>query len=381
VAVELATAYVALTVETKGLAKDVARGFAPVEKQAADTGRRAGAKFSGGMGAAFKNLGGLFAGAMAGLAVKDFLGDALSEARESQKVGALTASVIRSTGGAAKITADQVGSLAEALSRKTGIDDEAIQSGSNLLLTFKNIKNEAGAGNDVFNQATAAALDLSKAGFGSVESASKMLGKALNDPIKGISALGRAGVTFTDQQKEQIKTLVKSGDVLGAQKIIMAELQSQVGGAAEATATAGDKARVTFDNLKESAGNKLLPVIDNLAQKFTDLVQGWQDGTGTGGKLRDVFNQTSKAASAVVGWFVKYQDILVPVGGAILAIIAAMKIWRTVTIAYTAVQAALNVVLTANPIGLVILLIAGLVAGLVIAYKKSETFRAIVQGV
>ena len=32
-----------------------------------------------------------------------------------------------------------------------------------------------------------------------------MLGKALNDPVKGITALGRAGVTFTDEQKKQIK--------------------------------------------------------------------------------------------------------------------------------------------------------------------------------
>lgn len=202
----------------------------------------------------------------------DLLGDSVSEARESQKVGATTAQIIKSTGGAAKVSADQVGDLAQAISNKSGVDDEAIQKGSNLLLTFKNVRNEAGKGADIFNQATQAAVDLSAAGFGSIEGSSKMLGKALNDPIKGISALGRAGVTFTDQQKAQIKTLVQSGDVLGAQKIIMGEVQSQVGGVAAASATAGEKFKVMGDNLKEQFGTILLPYLDKFLNFFTTTI-------------------------------------------------------------------------------------------------------------
>ena len=421
--VELATAYVSLTIEASKIAPQVNKEFGAVEKQADKSGKAAGSKFSSGMGGAFKGLAGMFAGAMAGLAVKNFLGDALAEARESQKVGALTASIIKSTGGAAKISAGQIGSLADSISRKTGVDDEAIQTGANLLLTFKNVRNEAGKGSDVFNRATAAALDLSKAGFGSVDGAAKMLGKALNDPVKGISALGRAGVTFTEQQKKQIKTMTESGDVLGAQKIIMAEVESQVGGAAAATATAGEKARVTFDNLKESAGTYLLPIVDDLATKFTELVDGFQKGEGAGGKIAVAFGAVKGVFLEVVGgvtaftaaweyndgevtssgfpgmmerlgyaarqtfdyftgtvmpFMVKYQNVLIPVGAGILAIVAALKIWRIATMAYTAVQAALNVVMTANPIGLVVLAIVGLIAAFVVAYKKSETFRAIV---
>ncbi|MGL5929226.1 MAG: hypothetical protein ACRCY8_09830, partial [Dermatophilaceae bacterium] len=349
-------------------------------------GKGFGAAMSAGAARAKSGLAGL-AGSFGGLAVAaggfaavDLFGDSIAEARESQKVSALTASAIKATGGAAKVTADQVGDLAGSLSRKTGIDDEVIQSGSNLLLTFKNIKNEAGKGNDVFNQATAATLDLSKAGFGSVESASKGLGKALNDPVKGITALGKAGVTFTEAQKKQIKTMVKSGDTLGAQKIILAEIEAQVGGAAAATATAGDKAKVTFDNLKESAGTALLPVIDRAQQAFVGLVEGWQAGTGAGGQLSTVFQQVGAAVSAVVGFFVQYQDVLLPIAAAIAAVVVAMKVWTAVTTAYTAVQAALNLVMAANPIGLVVLAIVALVAGLVIAYKKSETFRNIVNG-
>jgi hypothetical protein len=62
------------------------------------------------------------------------------------------------------------------------------------------------------------------------------IGKALNDPIKGITALNRAGVQFTDQQKDQIAALQESGRTMEAQKMILAELESQFGGAAEAMA-------------------------------------------------------------------------------------------------------------------------------------------------
>ena len=368
---ELAAAYVSLTISANQIAPQVNKQFGAVEKQADKSGKSAGKRLSAG-------IAGAFAGVLAGIGVKDFLGDALAEARESQKVGALTSSIIKSTGGAAKVTEKQIGDLASALSRKTGIDDEAIQTGSNLLLTFKNVRNEAGAGNDMFNKATAAALDLSKAGFGSVDGAAKMLGKALNDPVKGISALGRAGVTFTEQQKKQIKTMTESGDVLGAQKIIMSEVESQVGGAAAATATAGDKARVTFDNLKESAGTYLLPVVDKLSTKFVTLVEEFQSGVGAGGRFKEIIVQVRDGVMSAVDWFRRYQDILIPLGGAVLAIVAAMKVWSAITKAYVAIQTALNVVMSANPIGLVVLAIVGLVAALVLAYKKSETFRAIV---
>jgi phage-related minor tail protein len=136
----------------------------------------------------------------------------IAEARESEKVGKTTAQVIKATGGAAKVSAEQVGDLAQAISEKAGMDDEAVQTGANLLLTFKNVRNEAGQGADIFNRATAAAVDLSAAGFGSVDSSAKMLGKALNDPVQGISALSRAGVTFTASQKETIKKMAETSD-------------------------------------------------------------------------------------------------------------------------------------------------------------------------
>ena len=212
-------------------------------------------------------LAGAYAALGAGQKAIDFMKSAVAEARESEKVNKLTAQTIKTTGGAAKVTATEIGSLATAISNKTAVDDEAVQSGSNLLLTFKNVRNEAGKGNKIFARATAAAVDLSASGFGSISSSSKMLGKALNDPLKGISALSRAGVTFTDSQKAQIAALVEAGDTAKAQALIMKEVESQVGGSAAAQATSAEKLTTSWSNFKEEIGTGMLPMLDDLANK------------------------------------------------------------------------------------------------------------------
>jgi hypothetical protein len=221
--------------------------------------------------------------------VKDFLSDSMKEARESQKVNAQTAAVIKSTGGAAHVTSGQIGDLAGSISKKVGIDDEAIQSGENMLLTFTNIRNEVGKGNDIFNQATKTLTDMSVATGQSMTGASVMLGKALNDPIAGITKLTKIGVTFTQQQKDQIAAMVQAGDTAGAQKVILGELNREFGGSAAAQATAADKMKVAFGNVEEQVGTALIPVLDSLEGVLTNDVipafsatVGWLSRTGTG---------------------------------------------------------------------------------------------------
>lgn len=253
--------------------RSMGRTFDNVSRKADGAGRK-----TGGFGKSFALLAGPIGAGIAAIGLggaalgkfTDFLGSSVAEARESEKVGKTTAQIIKATGGAAKVSAGQVGALAESLSEKAGVDDEVIQTGANMLLTFKNVRNEAGQGSAVFDRATAAAVDLSASGFGSVDSSAKMLGKALNDPLKGIGALGKAGVTFTQQQKDQIKVLMESGDVLGAQKIILGEVESQVGGVAAASATMGEKVKVSWDNLKEQVGTALLPALDKLGKWFLE---------------------------------------------------------------------------------------------------------------
>lgn len=215
-----------------------------------------------------KIAGGFLAGAAVIGGVTKFAGalsNCVTEARASARVTALTAQVIKTTGGAARVTAKQVGDLASAISRKTGVDDEAIQSGQNLLLTFTNVQNRVGKGNDIFNQATQAITDMSAALGQDMKTSAIQLGKALNDPIKGVSALQRVGVTFTEEQKKSIETFMKHGEVAKAQGVILKELGKEFGGAAAAMTTPADKLKVTIGNLREEIGAKLIPYVDKAA--------------------------------------------------------------------------------------------------------------------
>src|SRR6266542_4312811 len=173
-------------------------------------------KFSTGMKVAMGTLAGLGAG----------VAYTFGKFEESQKVVNQTGAVLKSTGGIAHVTASQVTKLADAISKKAGIDDEAVRAGENMLLTFKNIRNETGKGNDVFSQSTKTLADFAVGMHRDIPSAAIMMGKALNDPIKGLTALGRVGVQFTEQQKQQIGAMVKTGNVMGAQKLILRELNS-----------------------------------------------------------------------------------------------------------------------------------------------------------
>jgi hypothetical protein len=185
----------------------------------------------------FQNLGRNFAlagAAFAGAAA--VIGKSARDLARIESINAQTAQTIKSMGNAANISAKQVETLAGSLEAMTATEAEAIQEGANLLLTFGNITNQLGKGNDIFNQTTAIMVDMGVAlKKGPVDTAT-MLGKALNDPIRGMTALRRVGVSFTDQQVEQVKALQKSGDLMGAQKLILAELQNQYGGSGAAFA-------------------------------------------------------------------------------------------------------------------------------------------------
>lgn len=240
-------AFVAIRPDTKNFAKDTE---SQVGSSLSSTAKKIALGFTG-----------AFATVKAVNVFKGFLADAT----ESAKVSAQTEAVIRSTGGAAGVTAGQVGDLANALAAKTGIDDEAIQSGQNLLLSFTQVQNRVGAGNDIFNQASKTLLDMSAAMGGDAKGSAIQLGKALNDPVAGLTALTRVGVTFSAAQKEQIKGFVAVGDVASAQKVILSELNKEFGGSAEAQATGAAKLQVVLGNLREEIGGKLLPVVTTVA--------------------------------------------------------------------------------------------------------------------
>lgn len=233
---------------------------------------RIGGQVGAGIGAATQNLtrigligaGVLAANVAAGIASLNRL----------EEVTAQTNAVIESTGGIAGITADKVRALAEEYeSLNATMDDKVIQSGENLLLTFTNINEKA------FEPALQAALDMNEAMGGGEEGLQNtiiMIGKALQDPIRGFTALRRVGVNLTQQQKEQIKTLVAQNDLYGAQQIILQELGTEFGGS---FAAAGDTATAKFAKLRDAVEDAqqalaiaLLPAIEKVTDKLSEIL-------------------------------------------------------------------------------------------------------------
>lgn len=223
-------------------------------------------KHLGNLHGSLTRLAGLAATAFASIGIGQLVADSVAGARDAQAGFDKLQAVVQSTGQAAGLTAEQMAGIATDLSFKIAVDDDDIIAAETVLATYKNV-----AG-DTFTSAIASAADLS-AVFGQDLSASaNMLGKALNDPTQGISALTRVGVTFTQQQKDQVKAMQAAGDIAGAQAIIMGEVKSQVSGAAEASATGAQKMSVAFGELKESLGGGISKAIEGIAPAVTKLL-------------------------------------------------------------------------------------------------------------
>lgn len=177
-------------------------------------------------------MGGMLLGGVAGI-VGGALGaltggQFISASVEQEKSLAQLDAVIRSTGGAAGYTSRELATMASELQAVTSYGDEAVMSSQAMLLTFTRI------GRDVFPKAQETILNVATAMNQDLKSSTVQIGKALNDPVAGLTALARVGIQFTKEQKEQIKGHVETGRVIDAQRVILAELEVQFGGSARA---------------------------------------------------------------------------------------------------------------------------------------------------
>lgn len=192
--------------------------------------------------------------------------------------------VLKSTGGVAGWTADQAVKLSKSLQSMTKYSDEDVLSVENLLLTFTSI------GKDIMPQATSTVLDMATALGEDTKSASIQLGKALQDPVLGVTALRRVGVNFNDSQKEVIKNLVATGQSAKAQALILKELKTEFGGSAEAAGGtfSGNLAKLKnqFNDLQESVGLMIVKGLTPLLSKFNEWLNRMGGAEGIFNSLR-----------------------------------------------------------------------------------------------
>ena len=232
---------------------------------------------------------------------------------------------IRSTGGAAGLATAEVAAIATELQRVTTYGDEVILGAQSILLSFR------GIGRENFGAATEGVLDLATAMRTDLRSAAIQLGKALDDPKRGLDALSRSGTTFTAAQKELIESLVESGRRSEALALILGELETQYGGAARA-------ARETLGGALEALGNAIGDLTE-VQSGSTEVLRLWIEGWTRAIERIDVADLHANLAR------------LLTVGGAVAGLYAVRVTGGLVSAGVAAIRAAPQVQSAAAAVG------------------------------
>lgn len=189
---------------------------------------------------------------------------------ESEAATAQLNAVLKSTKGAAGVSSKAALNLAKSLQKVTTFSDEEILSAENLILTFTKINKK------IFPDTVKIVADMSTALGQDLKSSSIQVGKALQDPIKGVTALRRVGVNFNQAQQDVIKRLVETGQAAKAQKMILKELQTEFGGSSAAAAkTFGGAMKILGNNIndvQETIGQLIVQKLGPLVTKFNEWV-------------------------------------------------------------------------------------------------------------
>lgn len=205
-----------------------------------------------------------------------FIEGSVSAFNEAAQASAQLDATLRSTSNAANLNRKALDEQAEALMQKSLYDDDAITKTQALLATFTNVKDA------IYMEAIPAIVDMSTKLGGDLQGSAIQVGKALNDPVKGITALQRAGVSFSESQKKTIEQLVATNRVAEAQAMILRELQTEFGGSALAASEAGTGGltvlRNEFGNVREELGALVVSYINEFKPAISDFIKALRDG-------------------------------------------------------------------------------------------------------
>lgn len=291
--------------------------------------------------------------------------------KQAQSIAQVEAG-LKSTNGVAGHTSEALQVMASDLQNLSTIgDEEILQKVTANLLTFTNVANEQ------FPRAQQAILDMSVRLGTDLKSSALQAGKALNDPIKGATALAKSGIQFSESQKLMIKSLVETGKTAAAQNIILGELEKQFGGSAAAAAKAGLGPIKQFNNsmgdMMETVGGAVLPTLTVFVGKITNLF-----------KRFDALSISTKKNIIQIGLFAA---AIGPALKIVSLAISGYKTWLGITTALRIASlkltlgiARLNVVLLANPIGATVAVLVAMAGAMVLAYRNSQRLKAQIAG-
>ncbi len=271
------------------------------------------------------------------------LGDCVKAAAEDEAAQVQLASALKNNTHATDQQISATESWITAQGKLLGVSDDKLRPALSILARQTH---SVGTAMD----ATRLAMDISAATGKDLESVSTILAKAYGGNTAALAKLS-----------PELKGAIKDGMTLDD---AMKSLSETFGGAAAKSADTAQgrmqRFKLALSETKESIGAALLPALTNMMAALQPIGDWAQEHT-----------QTFLIIAGVIGGF----------AAAIVAINVAMKVWQATTAAFTAVQAAFNVVLAMNPITLIVIAVAALIAGLVLAYKHFEGFRDVVDAI
>lgn len=251
----------------------------------------------GGLGAA--RLEGLLGAGAIFYGLTNFVKGSIDAAEDAAKQYTQLDAVLKSTGGVSGETEASIKALTASLVDQSAYQDETILSAENMLLTFTNI------GQSVFPTATKAVLDMATAMGTDLQSTAIQVGKALQDPVNGATALQRVGVRLTQSQQDLIKSLVQTGQTAQAQQVILNELNTEFGGsaAAQITSYAGqiNKFNQEWTDFQQQVGTALLPILAQLLTALGSVLKWLEDNSSM---IKDT---VVPAVEALTAAFVAYK--------------------------------------------------------------------------
>lgn len=316
-------------------------------------------------------------GAFTGIRAFQGLESVFAEGFQSEKLFQTSTAqlnqVLKTTHGVAGESADSVDKLSEKIAGYSGETVNALRNSQVMLLGFTNIRDIAGKNNDIFARASIAAEDLSKRYGLDVASSARTLGRALNDPARGLLLLRRAGIQLTAQQADQAKKLAEHGKVLEAQKVILKAVEQRVGGAANAYGKTlpGQvaRAREQLNEFSRVAVEALLPSITRAGTGLLNFAKTHAaEAQRAFQTLGDWIGRVVTVLGAVATFIGQHAGLFKALAVGALATATAIK---GIAIA----QALWNAVSNANPILLIIKAVVGLAGALIYAWRTSSTFR------
>jgi phage-related protein len=385
-ATEIATGYISIVPSMRGFGKQLT---ADVTRQAGVAGDQGGRAYSSGM---MKHVRGIAAGLIGAFAVTkgvQFFKDSIKEASNlNESVNAVNVTFGKASKGVQKLSDDAAKSMGlsktefnELAVRFSNFSETVAGKGGDVVGTLKDLTTRASDFASVMNLDVNDAAQLFQSGLAGETEPLRKYGIDLSAAAVQAHALAK-GIwngkgEMTEAQKVQARY-----------SLLMKSTNKTAGDFANTSDGLANRQRIAnaqWKNAKASIGQSLLPVMQAftgfLQDKVVPAVQAFgdwfqKDGGPAIGRFGTMLrDNVLPVLSNVVGWLIRNKDILLPIAAIVGAMIAAYKTWAMVSGIVTAAQMALNLALTMNPIGVVVMAVAGLIAALVLLWNKNEGFR------